>query len=62
MRQTRALHANRGVGMLSGSDRVDMRVPEVSVLQDYRGLDLKSAIFAEVARDILNSLNFHLTC
>lgn len=35
-----------------------MRLPEISVLQDYRGLDLKSAIFAEAARDILNSLNF----
>jgi hygromycin-B 7''-O-kinase len=33
-----------------------MRLPEISSLQDYRKLDLKSAIFVETARDILNSL------
>jgi hygromycin-B 7''-O-kinase len=35
-----------------------MQLPEISTLQDYRTLDLKSAIFVEAARDILHSLKF----
>jgi hypothetical protein len=34
-----------------------MQLPEISNLEDYRKLDLKSAVFVEAARDILSSLN-----
>lgn len=34
-------------------DRLGMRLPEISSLQDYRRLDFKSAIFVETAHDVL---------